>query len=63
VPTTEICVNWLLRSTEAELVVACGARQVWDGLQHAVRTFLSHQQDGQILLELLELNGPKKKAL
>lgn len=61
VPMTEICANWLLRSTGAELVVACGARTVWDGLQHAVRTFLSHQQDGQILLELLELKGKKKK--
>lgn len=60
VPMTEICANWLLRSTGKELVVACGARTVWDGLQHAVRTFLSHQQDRQLLLELLELDSKNK---
>ncbi|KAK4158896.1 hypothetical protein QBC43DRAFT_363022 [Cladorrhinum sp. PSN259] len=57
VPMTEISANWLLRLTGTELVVACGARTLWDGLQHAVRSFLSHQQDSQILLDLLELES------
>lgn len=57
VPMTEISANWLLRQTGSEPIVACGARTLWDGLQHAVRSFLSHQQDGQMLMGLLKLDG------
>ena len=55
VPMPDISANWLLRLTGSEPIVACGARTLWDGLQHAVRSFLSHQQDGQMLRILLEL--------
>jgi hypothetical protein len=57
VPMPEISANWLLRLTGSEPVVACGARTLWDGLQHAVRSFLSHQQDGQILRGMLLEEG------
>jgi hypothetical protein len=57
VPMTEISANWLLRLTGSEPIVACGARTLWDGLQHAVRSFLAHQQDSQILVGLLKRDG------
>jgi hypothetical protein len=57
VPMTDISVNWLLRLTSSEHVVAFGARSIWDGLQHAVRSFLFHEASTQVLRRLLDLDN------
>ncbi|RYP15611.1 hypothetical protein DL765_005590 [Monosporascus sp. GIB2] len=62
VPMNETSVNWVLRLTGTESVVAYGAKSVWDALQHAVRSFLSHEQDSQVLRGLLELQVGEQRA-
>ncbi|RYP62973.1 hypothetical protein DL771_009500 [Monosporascus sp. 5C6A] len=62
VPMNETSVNWVLRLTGTESVVAYGAKSVWDALQHAVRSFLSHEQDSQVFRGLLELQVGEGRA-
>ncbi|RYP86781.1 hypothetical protein DL770_004852 [Monosporascus sp. CRB-9-2] len=62
VPMTEISANWLLRLTSSEQIVAFGAKTIWDGLQHAVRSFLFHEQNSNVLRELLGLKADAENS-
>jgi hypothetical protein len=63
VPVSENSVNWILRLTSTEKIVAFGAKSIWHGLQHAVRAFLVHERDNQVLQRLLNLTESVKKAI
>jgi hypothetical protein len=55
VPMADVSANWVLRLTSSEQIVAFGAKSIWDGLQHAVRTFLFHEEHSNVLRGLLDL--------
>lgn len=56
VPVSKNSITWLLRTTATEKFVAFGPNTVWNALQHAVRSFLVHEQNNQILHRLLNLS-------
>jgi hypothetical protein len=63
VPVSERSIIWLLRLTSMEKIVACGAKSIWGSLQHAVRAFLVHERDNQVLQKLLALDQDGKKRI
>lgn len=60
VPLSQTSITWLLRATSAEKFVVCGPRTVWSCVQHAVRSFLVHEQSNQVLHRLLGLSEDSK---
>jgi len=63
VPVSEISVNWLLRQTKSDKIIAFGAKSIWHGLQHAVRSFLVLERDNQVLQQLLNLDNDTEKRI
>jgi hypothetical protein len=63
VPVSSISVNWVLRLTKTEKIIAFGAKSIWDGIQHAVRSFLILEQDNQVLQQLLNLDNDTEKKI
>jgi hypothetical protein len=63
VPVSDISVNWLLRLTQSEKIIAFGAKSIWDGIQHAVTSFLVHERDNRVLQQLLNLDSDTEKEI
>ena len=52
---TQNSVNWFLRSLDAQSMVAFGPKTMWHGLQHAVRSFVSLEQENMVVEGQLDL--------
>jgi len=55
VPVLQNSITWLLRTTADEPYVSFGPKTIWTAVQHAVRSFVVHEQHDQILHRLLGL--------
>lgn len=62
VPISQNSITWLLRCTATEEYVELSSTTIWCGLQHAVRTVLSHTRHGRFLDRILELSDNEYKA-
>src|SRR5262249_44083707 len=56
VPQPENSHAWFMRHTSTENIISFSAKMVWQGLQHATRSFLVHERDNQVLQTLLDLD-------
>lgn len=62
VPISQNSITWLLRCTATEEYVQLSSNTIWCGLQHAVRTVLSHTRHGRFLDSILNLSHDEYKV-
>jgi hypothetical protein len=63
VPVSKNSMSWLLRTTATEKFVAFGPKTVWHALQYAVRSFLVHERENQVLQRLLNRSESVKEMV
>jgi len=63
VPIPENSTSWLLRATATEEFISYGPKTIWSALQSAVRSFLVHERNEDMLQRLLGLCREKRKRV
>ncbi|KAH7401636.1 hypothetical protein BKA66DRAFT_585814 [Pyrenochaeta sp. MPI-SDFR-AT-0127] len=63
VPISRNSITWLLHLTAKEEYVVFGARTIWCGLQHGIRSILGHEQNSRFLYRIMDLSEHDLKAV
>ncbi|KAI8634025.1 hypothetical protein F5Y19DRAFT_197056 [Xylariaceae sp. FL1651] len=63
VPISQNSISWLLRTTATEEFIAFGPKTIWSACQSAVRSFLVHERNEEMLERLLGLSQQEKRKL